>query len=89
MENKMKLDESDYTNIFLRVREKLLAHLAAPLAALLALFGITSWYVAKQKIDSITEAAVNKYVQSDAFQKKVVAAYNQKLSQLENRTQNS
>lgn len=82
----MKLDESDYLNIFLRVREKLLTYLVAILATFFAIFGITSWYVAKQRIDSITEAAVNKYVQSDAFQRKVASAYNEKLSHLEKRT---
>lgn len=82
----MKLDESDYENIFLRVRGRLIKHIAAILFGSLALFGISSLYVARERIGSITESTVHKYIESEKFKKEVAAAYDEKLSQLQKRT---
>lgn len=79
----MKLDQADYENIFLRVRERLLLQVIAILMVLLAAAGVTTWLTAKAKISEITEAAVNQYVQSDEFKKNVVLAYQEKLVRLE------
>ena len=82
----MKLDQADYENIFLRVRERLLVQLIAIFSILFAIIGVSTWLSARAKIDEITEAAVNKYVQSDEFRKNIVMAYQEKLARLESQT---
>lgn len=79
----MKLDQADYENIFLRVRERLLVQLIAVFSVLFAVIGVTTWVAAKAKVDEITEVAVNKYVQSDEFKRNIVTAYQEKLARLE------
>jgi hypothetical protein len=82
----LKLDQADYENIFLRVREKLLIHIFAIFSFLLAIIGISTWFVAKTKIETITENAVNNYVRSENFKKTIVNSYQQKLAWLDERT---
>ncbi len=82
----MKLDQDDYENIFLRVRERLFFQIFAFFTLLFSIIGITTWFSAKTKIEKITESAVNKYVQSDEFKKTVVASYQEKLARLESQT---
>ncbi len=82
----MKLDESDYENIFLRVRGRLIKQIAAALFGVLAFFGISTWYVVRERISSITESAVHKYIESEKFKKEVAATYDEKLTQLQKRT---
>ena len=79
----MKLDQADYENIFLRVRERLLVQLIATFSVLIAVIGVTTWVAAKAKIDEITETTVNRYVQSDEFKRNIVTAYHEKLARLE------
>lgn len=82
----MKLDQTDYDNIFFRIRERLLGQFFAITAVVIAIFGVTTWFSAKAKIDEITEVAVNKYVQSDEFQRNVVLTYQEKLARFESQT---
>ncbi len=82
----VKLDQDDYENIFLRVRERLLIHLFAAVSVFFAIIGASSWVSAKAKIDELTEVAVNNYIQSDEFRRNVILAYQEKLGRLEARS---
>jgi hypothetical protein len=82
----MKLDQSDYENIFLRVRDKLLIQVFAIFSILFAVIGIATWTAVKARVEKITELAVNNYVQSDEFKKHVVVSYQEKLTRLETQT---
>lgn len=83
----MKLDDSDYENIFFRIREKLLIHLIAVIALLLAIAGYSTWIAAKTEIVQITSSSVDKYVQSKEFKDTVISEYQGRLSALEKRSE--
>lgn len=82
----MKLDESDYENIFLRVRGRLALQLVLVFSTILAAIGVTTYYSAKKTIERKTESAVIKYVQSEEFKKDVISSYQEKLTRLDNQT---
>lgn len=83
----MKLIDSDYENIFFRIREKLLIQLIAVIALLLAIAGYSTWIAAKTEIVQITSTSVDKYVQSKEFQDTVISEYQGRLSALEKRSE--
>jgi len=78
----MKLDSEDYENIYLRIREKLWLFWAS----LLALFGGTGLVVLYFSMSTATEKAVNKYIQTETFQKNVIQATAAKANELQKRT---
>ena len=66
----MKLDSEDYENIYLRIREKLWLFWAS----LIALFSGVGLVVLYFSLSAATEKAVNKYIQTETFQKNVIQA---------------
>lgn len=78
----MKLDSEDYENIYLRVREKLWLFWAS----LIALFGGAGLVVLYFSMTAATEKAVNKYIQTETFQKSVIEATAAKATELKQRT---
>ncbi len=85
-EKSMKLDDSDYENIFLRVREKLFVQMALTIGLIVAIAGWTSWKAVEAKIAKTTSAFVDKHVQSKEFQAAVVFEYQARLADLEKRS---
>lgn len=79
----MKLDESDYENIYLRVRERLWRQIFAAMAIVVAILGITSYGVFVNKIEKITEAAIKQHVESKEFQAAVVESTQSLLRELD------
>lgn len=77
----MKLDAEDYENIYLRVREKLWLFWAG----LFGILGGTGLFIAYISIGSATEAAVNKYVQTEQFAKSIAENTESRLARLEAR----
>jgi len=78
----MKLDSEDYENIYLRIREKLWLFWAS----LIALFSGVGLVVLYFSLSAATEKAVNKYIQTETFQKNVIQATAAKATELKQRT---
>lgn len=79
----MKLDETDYQNIFLRVREKLVIQLFFLISALAVTAGLVTWLAAKEKIEDVTEAAVTNYVNSEQFADNIMTSYRESVASLD------
>ncbi len=79
----MKLDESDYENIFLRVRDKLYIQFIAICAVIFGIVGFTTWHSVKTRIDGKIESAVNEYIQSKEFKEVVIKSSQEKLAELD------
>jgi hypothetical protein len=77
----MKLDAEDYENIYLRVREKLWFFWAS----LFGVLGGTGLLITYFSIGTATEAAVDKYVQTERFAKSIAENTESRLARLEAR----
>ena len=82
----VKLDESDYINIYSRVRDRLIFWIIGIIVSVAAILSISSYYAAQSSIQKFTENQVKKFIQSKDFQENVVTELRTNLQELEDRS---
>lgn len=79
----MKLDATDYENIYLRVRERLSIFLISVFGAIAAAIGVAGIFTFYHGVNSATEKAVNEFVKTNTFKQSVVDTTSAKTIELQ------